>query len=136
MREFFAAHPRIGLFAPTGQLRSMTCQPGSSGNRAWLERLCQELKLGKVPRDFSFVANNMYAGRVDALESLTQVNHLGDRFEEELDQLDGTLAHALERFVGVTLAHRGLSIAQVRLVNDRIELGSPADVSRDIPVIR
>jgi len=140
MGEFFAEHPRIGLVAAAGQVRSNTRDTGSSGNLAWLERLCRELKLGDAPREFSFVGNNMYAGRVEALESLTRVNRFGDRFEEELDQLDGTLAHALERFVGVMLANQGLSIAQVSLVDDRIELhphaATPPGVSRGASVIR
>jgi lipopolysaccharide biosynthesis protein len=105
---------------------------GSSGNLAWLERLCRELKLGEAPREFSFIANNTYAGRVDALERLTQVNRFGDRFEEEQDQRDGTLAHALERLVGVILEIQQLSIAQVCLSDNRIELrrheAAPADV--------
>jgi lipopolysaccharide biosynthesis protein len=140
MREFFAKHPRIGLLAPAGQVRSSTRDPGSAGNLAWLVQLCRELELGEAPCEFFFVGNNMYAGRVDALESLTQVNRFGDRFEEELDQLDGTLAHALERFVGVMLANQGLSIAQVSLVDDRIELhpnaATPSGVSRGASVIR
>jgi hypothetical protein len=140
MREFFAKHPRIGLLAPAGQVRSGTRDPGSAGNLAWLVQLCRELELGEAPCEFFFVGNNMYAGRVDALESLTQVNRFGDRFEEELDQLDGTLAHALERFVGVMLANQGLSIAQVSLVDDRIELHPHAatlpGVSRGASVIR
>jgi glycosyl transferase family WbsX len=77
MRELFAKHPRLGLLAPAGQVRSSTRDMGSSGNRAWLERLCHDLKLGALPREFSFVGNGMYAGRVDALERLTQVNRLG-----------------------------------------------------------
>jgi lipopolysaccharide biosynthesis protein len=120
MQEFFAKYPRIGLLAPAGQVRSSTRDMGSSGNLAWLERLCRELNLG-VPGEFSFVGNNMYAGRVDALERLTQVNRLGDRFEEELGQTDGTLAYALERLVGVMLADQQLSIAQVSLMDGRIE---------------
>jgi len=121
MRELLAEHPDIGLLAAAGQVRCSTHDRGSSGNLAWLERLCRELELGEVPREFSFVENN-YAGRVDALEQLTQVNRLGDRFEEELGQSDGTFAHALERLVGVMLADQRLSIAQVSLVDGRIRL--------------
>jgi lipopolysaccharide biosynthesis protein len=132
MREFFAGHPRVGLVAAGGYVRSSTRDMGSSGNLAWLERLCRELKLGEAPREFSFIANNTYAGRVDALERLTQVNRFGDRFEEEQDQRDGTLAHALERLVGVILEIQQLSIAQVCLSDNRIELrrheAAPADV--------
>jgi lipopolysaccharide biosynthesis protein len=140
MREFFAQHPRIGLLAPAGQVRTSPRDMGSSGNRAWLERLCRELKLGEVRREFSFVGNNMYAGRVDALERLTQVNRLGDRFEEEVEHTDGTLAHALERLVGMMLPDQRLSIAQVSLVDERIELhpyqDTPANAVRGSSVIR
>ena len=139
MRELFAQHPRLGLAAPAGQVKSSTRDTDSSGNWAWLERLCAELKLGDVPREFLFVENGMYAGRIDALERLTQVNRLGDRFEEELGQRDGTLAHALERLVGVMLADQRLSIADVALLDGRIELepreATPAGGSRGVSVI-
>lgn len=122
LNEFFAQHPDIGLLVPSGQIRSSTRDMGSSGNLAWLARLGRELQLANVPREFSFAGNGMYAGRVDALERLTQVNRLGHGFEEELDQVDGTLAHALERLVGVMLADQQLAIAQVGLLNGRVEL--------------
>jgi lipopolysaccharide biosynthesis protein len=139
MRELFAQHPRIGLIAPAGQVRSSTRDMGSSGNLAWLARLCRELKLG-VLGEFSFVGNNMYAGRVDALERLTQVNSLGDRFEEELGQSDGTLGHALERLVGVVLADQQLSIGEVSWTDQSIELHPyqerPEMVARDASIVR
>jgi lipopolysaccharide biosynthesis protein len=139
MRDFFVQHPRVGLLAPPGQVRSSTRDMGSSGNLAWLARLCRELKLA-VPGEFSFVGSNMYAGRVDALERLTQVNRLGDRFEEELGQSDGTLGHALERLLGVMLADQQLSITPFSLLGDRIELHpdevTPASVARGASVIR
>jgi lipopolysaccharide biosynthesis protein len=138
LREFFVEHPRIGLLAPAGQVRSGTRDMGSSGNWAWLTRLCRELNLA-LPREFSFAGNNVYAGRVDALERLAQVNRLGDRFEEELGQSDGTLAHALGRLVGVLLADQRWSVGEVSLVDGRIELRSheatPASVSRDAPAV-
>jgi len=124
MRELFHADGRVGLLAPAGQVRSSTHDMGSSGNLAWLERLCRELRLGGVPRQFSFVENN-FAGRVDALDRLTQVNRSGDRFEEDLGAGDGALASALERLIGVLLAVQQLSIAPVSLADDRIALRRP-----------
>jgi lipopolysaccharide biosynthesis protein len=139
LREFLEQHPGIGLVAPAGKVRSGTRDMGSSGNLTWLTRLCRELNL-EVPPEFSFVEKNIYAGRVDALERLTQVNRLGDQFEEELGQSDGTLAATLERLVGVMLADQQLSIAPFSLVDDRIELHpyeeTPEWVARGAPVIR
>jgi len=139
LREVFERHPRIGLLAAPGQVRSSTHDMGSSGNLAWLARLCRELNLD-APPEFSFVEENMFAGRVDALERLSQVNRLGDRFEEELGQSDGTLAHALDRLVGVMLADQQLSIAQVSWVGERIELHpsqeTPERVARGASVVR
>src|SRR5262249_1324967 len=61
MREFFVQHPHVGLVAAAGQIRSSTHDMGSAGNLAWLERLCREMELGEIPREFSFAENN-YAG--------------------------------------------------------------------------
>lgn len=135
--EFFAHHPGIGLLAPPGRIYGSTRNMGSRGNVAWLERLCRELNVD-APREYSFAGEGMYAGRVDALESLSRVNRLGDRFEEELGQPDGTLAHALERFVGVMLAYQGLLIAPFSLTDGRIDLlprEAPSSVLRDFPDI-
>jgi lipopolysaccharide biosynthesis protein len=111
--RFFDEHPRVGLIAPFGHVLDGRAFIGSAGNCAWLDRLSEEFDLPEVPT-FSFPAGNMFAGRTADLAALAKSETLPTWFEDEEQRRDGTLAHALERFVGVYLAARGQSIASIR----------------------
>ena len=51
----------------------------------------------------------MMAGRLSALRPLLDLGLRLDQFEPEAGQTDGTLAHALERWIGVVIQQQGLS---------------------------
>ncbi len=65
---------------------------------------------------FEFVAGSMFWFRPQALAGLAALAVEPGEFEPEAGQRDGTLAHALERFVGFAVAAAGFRIAETRLL--------------------
>ena len=54
----------------------------------------------------------MFIARTDALRPLVSLGLCLDDFELEVGQVDGTLSHALERWVGVAAQSQGYQQAQ------------------------
>jgi len=81
------------------------------GNRAnvhrLLQSLCTEKSLQEETLGLSFFAGSMFWFAPKALASLHDIPETLLQFEPENDQLDGTLAHALERAFGILPSLRG-----------------------------
>lgn len=91
----------IGIIGPEGHIVDMNTYWGS--NERTVLNLVEKMNVAKekvlgVP----FVAGSMFYARMDALECLLTLNLTDDDFEEENGQIDGTLAHAIERLIGVS----------------------------------
>jgi lipopolysaccharide biosynthesis protein len=102
--ERFRGDKTLGLLAPKGSLLNLGLPAHHVLNRRWLTRLFQELELQHLLPDFRcrFVAGSMFWFRLDAVKAINCLALRADDFEDELGQLDGTLAHGIERiFVAV-----------------------------------
>jgi len=88
----------LGMLGPKGHLVSMDTYLGS--NRARLLPLARQLGLDtdKI-LDYSFFAGTMFIARVTALKPLLCLNLCENDFEPEAGQIDGTLAHVIERLI-------------------------------------
>lgn len=96
----FAKYPRLGMLAPEGHVLPMSHYYGSNASRVIeLLRLTQVSYKSKFPIDF--IAGSMFFARIDVLKPILTMNIDSDDFEEEIGQLDGTLAHAIERIFTV-----------------------------------
>ena len=114
-KQAFWSNPKAGLLVPKGCV--MSCEDPDSvvNNRGWLDQM-----LGQIGRQdlsggyrFKFPSGSMYWFRMQALDGLALLQqNLGD-FEDELGQIDGTLAHALERFVGLYCQAQGYEMREV-----------------------
>jgi lipopolysaccharide biosynthesis protein len=97
-------NPSIGLVAPQGYLRDLSSVDMHTGNIHWLNILLTRLHKEKLIGEYAinFPAGSMYWFRVDALSQLLDENFISiSEFELEAGQLDGTLAHSLERVIGL-----------------------------------
>lgn len=102
--EFLHDHPDTGILAPEGHLVPMNYY--LSANKRTLHSLSARLGADmntviKLP----FVAGTMFSSRTLALMPLLLLNLQKEDFESEQGQVDGTLAHAIERLLPVC-AHR------------------------------
>lgn len=111
----FEANPQLGMLAPAGTLMNLAEQRLNLGNRPWLDHLLPKLGLDEHvgSYDFEFAAGSMFWFRVEGLAGIDGLELPPELFEDELGQVDGTLAHALERLLAVASQKRGLRLEAV-----------------------
>ena len=104
--------PRIGVVGPQDHIVPMNTYVGANlENIAWLAaRLGVDVDL----ENDRFVAGTMFVARTEALEPILNIALGGEDFEAEASQLDGTMAHAIERVVTYSARAAGFEIAAVR----------------------
>ena len=81
-------------------------------NRPLAGQLQERLGFEELPDGyFDFPAGSMFWARKEALLPLFNTGFTLEEFPEESGQTDGTLAHTLERFLGVSTTNQGFKIA-------------------------
>jgi len=81
-------------------------------NRGLAERWAGPLGLNALPRGyFDFPAGSMFWARAEALARLFDAGITLEDFPPESGQTDGTLAHTLERMLGVSVVDQGYRLA-------------------------
>ena len=113
----FNANPQLGLLAPSGCMTDLSAGPINVDNRTWLNVLFHRMGVAHLADTYNahFPAGSMYWARVSALGLLLDTTVFNpDEFELEAGQLDGTLAHAVERVMGLVTHHGGYSMEQIR----------------------
>ena len=98
----FQGRPSLGIVAPHCALIDLSLRHMHSGNTQWLDRLLtrlhEEKMIGKY--EIHFPAGSMYWFRMAALSQLLDDDFVSiAEFELGAGQVDGTLAHALERMI-------------------------------------
>jgi lipopolysaccharide biosynthesis protein len=103
--EAFGEDAALGLVAADGHIQPLHYYWGA--NRHNVQYLAARLGLTQPDVEHDrFIAGSMFWMRLDALRPLFDA-HLGiDEFEAEAGQVDGTLAHAIER-IFLLAAHHG-----------------------------
>ncbi|MGJ0486939.1 MAG: glycoside hydrolase family 99-like domain-containing protein [Methylomicrobium sp.] len=100
----FLLNDKLGLLVPPGSLTDLSIPDIHVDNKKWLDLLLARLgardQIGRY--SFHFPAGSMYWFRVSALSLLLDESVISiDEFELEAGQLDGTLAHSVERIIGL-----------------------------------
>lgn len=108
--EAFREQPQLGLAAPEGHILPMTTYWGANADA--VHRLSRQMYSDPVnPAIAMFAAGSMFYVRVEAIRSIMDL-HLGSNdFEAEAGQVDGTLAHAIERCFSISTCSSGYFIA-------------------------
>jgi lipopolysaccharide biosynthesis protein len=104
--DAFDEDSTLGLVAPDGHIQLLGHYFGA--NRPATEYLIRRMGLPPVELESElFIAGSMLWMRLDAMRPLFDA-HLGiDEFEVEAGQVDGTLAHAVERIFLLAANHAG-----------------------------
>lgn len=114
----FQADPALGMVAAEGHLLPVSGFVG--GNGPALARLQARLGLRQPLQASRFAAGSMGWWRLQALRPLLDAHLYRSDFEAEHGQIDGTLAHAIERALGACCEQAGL-----RMVSAAACLGEP-----------
>ena len=91
----------IGILGPDGHLVSMGYFWGSNTERV-VELSSRMGVSSEELMSLNFVAGSMFTARVDAIQPLLNLAINESDFEPELGQVDGTLAHAIERLFSIS----------------------------------
>jgi len=105
------------LIGPGGHLVSMTTYLGSNRDRIkwYAERMGLSMdEVLKIP----FVAGTMFFARVSAVFPLLCLGMDDSEFELEKGQVDGTLAHSIERLFSISTIAAGMKIVDTYYVQD------------------
>ncbi len=114
--ERFDEDRKLGLLAPGGSLLDLGELDRNILNRNWLDLLLPKLGMQtQVGRyDIVFPVGSMFWFRPKALERLTDLSLGPDEFEDEVGQIDGTLAHAIERLTAAAALGSGYTVAETQ----------------------
>lgn len=106
----FSEHNNLGLVAPEGHILSMSTYWGSNADT--VHRLTKKMG-GDVfmPESTVFAAGSMFYVRSTAIQPIMELCLQDFDFEEEQGQVDGTLAHAIERCFSVATCLSGYYLA-------------------------
>jgi lipopolysaccharide biosynthesis protein len=108
----FRKNKGVGIIGPEQHVLDHSIYWGSNEMLTRTLATCVGIRVPLDP-DFVFVAGSMFWARLEALKDLILLPLDIDGFEPEPLPPDGTLAHALERFLGLSVLHRGYSILEI-----------------------
>lgn len=106
----------IGMIAPAGHILSMSAYCGSNKENV----VCISKRLGFGEMDVmseAFVAGTMFYARISALVPIIKLAFTDKDFEVENKQVDGTLAHAIERCFSISCLSADLKMISTDSVN-------------------
>lgn len=107
--DAFATAPDLGLIAPEGHVQPMGYYWGANAEN--VRALAQRLGLPEADIDTGkFVSGSMYWLRLRALRPLLEVGLRPSEFEAESGQVDGTMAHAIERLIWAVVRSSGYEL--------------------------
>ena len=114
--EALTRDPALGLVAPEGHVQPLHYFWGANAGNT----LALYAQVGIAPPDPAagcFVSGSMFWARLEALRPLLDASIQPENFEPEAGQVDGTLAHAIERAV----------LACVEQAGYRVQIGPTSD---------
>jgi hypothetical protein len=105
--ELLRRDPDVGMVAPAGAVLGREFW-GSNG--PLVDALAARTGIGVDPERVWFPGGSMFWSRPEPMNRLREARLTIDDFEHEAVSIDGTTAHALERFVAALVVDSGMSV--------------------------
>lgn len=94
-------------------------------NHSKIMKLCKLSSITFEQSELLFAAGTMFWMSQFMTRCIKTLNLSPDYFESEANQLDGTMAHALERFIGILARRSGLSVLSASEARRPLETAAP-----------
>lgn len=112
--DSFNRNAKLGVIGPAGHIVPMSFYWGS--NAQTVESLARRLgQTSEQIKSLNFIAGTMFFARMAALAPLMNLAIDDADFEAEAGQIDGTLAHALERVISISCAAVSLELTDTEM---------------------
>ncbi|MFT8585483.1 glycoside hydrolase family 99-like domain-containing protein [Acetobacter papayae] len=108
MLSMFDSNNSLGILGPEKHLLSMSSF--FSSNARAIKRIAQRLGIDEIREEDTFIAGTMFLARVEALMPIVALGIGVDDFSTENGEVDGTLAHAMERAFSYSALSIGLKV--------------------------
>jgi lipopolysaccharide biosynthesis protein len=119
--QTFNDNPSVGIVGPQGHIVPMTTYWGSNQKRV-LE-LAARLGLDReTVMTAPFVAGTMFYGRISGLKPMLNLAISDQNFEAESGQIDGTMAHAIERIFTITVISANQKVVSTDWCSGQMEI--------------
>lgn len=106
----------LSMISPRNHLLKLSDYLGS--NKKMIADLCKKSGINfNNTKDYKFIAGTMFYAKMHLFENIIDLNLNDNDFENEQGQIDGTLAHALERYFGVLAKELGCEIEETSYLN-------------------
>ena len=115
--ELLRRDDSVGLVVPNGHISGSETW---GSNRPLVEALAARIPFAFDPDLLRYPAGSMYWARPWVLRRLADLELGPEHFEPEAGHVDGSTAHALERFVGVAAQASGLDLVEADDVPSRL----------------
>jgi len=117
--DIFEHYPSVGMLGPVGNILPMSLYYGKNASN--LAVICKEMMFPNYRlSNLSFIAGSMFYARTAGFFPLLNTGLKEDDFEEEKGQLDGTMAHVVERAMSLSMEVSGLFIVDSTSTVDKL----------------
>jgi lipopolysaccharide biosynthesis protein len=107
--DAYNRNPNLGLVGPANNIQQLEFYWGA--NAASVDYLCHRVGIRSVdPTKEDFISGSMFWARLASLLPLLDADLSEFDFEGETGQIDGTLAHAVERIFGICAKDSGFMV--------------------------
>lgn len=106
----------IGMIGPTEYLYKIADKVGPNKNT--LKKLSHRINIECDLNKQFFVGGTMFFLTVEAMAPVMKLSLLDNEFQSEPIPIDGTMAHAIERFFGIACSSQGLEVVDINFARD------------------